>query len=148
MTASSKPTDYEMELADEVLYLMLSTRVDAIREEKNKANPDETAIQRLQQEIDFYNEERDAVIESDAATVRRVLDEYYPKIKDAYECYRAHAMSPAMRETRQKAVDYARASIGLEGLNVSPEEEQHALRYINGEIDHLTYMTAPHHGTA
>jgi hypothetical protein len=40
----------------------------------------------------------------------------------------------AERRERQKAVDFARASIGLEGFNVSDEIEASARRFINGEI--------------
>ncbi len=36
---------------------------------------------------------------------------------------------------RQKAYDFARASISLSGFKTSPEDEAFAERFINGEID-------------
>jgi len=39
------------------------------------------------------------------------------------------------RRRRQEAVDYARASVGLEGFKLSEADEAHAERFINGEID-------------
>lgn len=45
------------------------------------------------------------------------------------------AISPAERKRREEAVNYARASVGLEGFKIGKAEEQHARRFINGEID-------------
>lgn len=39
------------------------------------------------------------------------------------------------RLKRQKAVNFARASISLEGFKLSPECEAQAVRFINGEIE-------------
>ncbi|TQM98466.1 hypothetical protein BDD18_4354 [Acidovorax temperans] len=39
------------------------------------------------------------------------------------------------RRKRQKAVDFARASVGLEGFKLSPECDALAVRYVNGEIE-------------
>lgn len=39
------------------------------------------------------------------------------------------------RRRRQAAVDFARASVGLEGFKPSPECEAQAVRFINGEIE-------------
>ena len=39
------------------------------------------------------------------------------------------------RKRRKAAVDYARASVGLEGFKLSSDDEKHAERFINGEID-------------
>lgn len=46
------------------------------------------------------------------------------------------------RRRRQAACDYARASVGLEGFKLSQAEEEHAARFIAGEID-LTEFVAP-----
>lgn len=35
---------------------------------------------------------------------------------------------------RQAAVDYARASLTLEGFTITPELERHALAFVNGEL--------------
>ena len=40
----------------------------------------------------------------------------------------APAISPAERKRREKAVNYARASVGLEGFKIGKAEEQHARR--------------------
>ena len=39
------------------------------------------------------------------------------------------------RRKRQEAVNYARASVGLEGLKPSEANEQRAARFVAGEID-------------
>jgi hypothetical protein len=41
----------------------------------------------------------------------------------------------AERQRRQKAVNFARASMGLEGFTLSDEDEARTRRFINGEID-------------
>jgi hypothetical protein len=45
------------------------------------------------------------------------------------------AISEAEREGRKKAVDFARASLGLEGFTISEETEAQARQFVNGEID-------------
>lgn len=40
----------------------------------------------------------------------------------------------ADRETRLNAVNYARASIGLEGITPSLQDEEYAAAYIDGHI--------------
>lgn len=44
------------------------------------------------------------------------------------------AISDTERRRREEAVNYARSSVGLEGFKISEAEEQHACRFINGEI--------------
>ena len=39
------------------------------------------------------------------------------------------------RRKRQEAVNYARASVGLEGFRPSDADEQRAARFVAGEID-------------
>lgn len=41
----------------------------------------------------------------------------------------------AERHKRQEAVNFARANVGLEGFKLSEEAEQHAARFVTGEID-------------
>ncbi|MBP8322196.1 antitoxin VbhA family protein [Pseudomonas aeruginosa] len=43
-------------------------------------------------------------------------------------------ISDAERGGRQSAVNYARASVGLEGFSLSEADEAHARRFIAGEI--------------
>jgi uncharacterized protein (UPF0212 family) len=52
------------------------------------------------------------------------------------------AISEAERRKRQEAVNYARASVGLEGFKPSQADEEHAARFIAGEID-LAEFVAP-----
>jgi len=41
----------------------------------------------------------------------------------------------AERQRRAQALEYARASVGLEGFVLDKADEQHAQRFLNGEID-------------
>lgn len=38
------------------------------------------------------------------------------------------------REKRLQAINFARASVGLEGFNLSKVDEEHARAYVEGEI--------------
>jgi Antitoxin VbhA len=53
-------------------------------------------------------------------------------------------ISAEERDRRRAAVDHARASVGLEGFVLPPEEEVLALRYIDGEIELDEYLATPH----
>ncbi len=44
------------------------------------------------------------------------------------------AISDTERDRRVAAVNYARASVGLEGFSLSAADEAHAQRFIDGEI--------------
>jgi hypothetical protein len=44
-------------------------------------------------------------------------------------------------QRRQEAVNYATASVGLEGFTVDKAEEQHSQRFINGEITLEEFVT-------
>jgi len=57
---------------------------------------------------------------------------------------RTRRISPEERQSRQDAVNYARASVELEGFKVSQAEEDHAERYINGEIDIKEFIRVRH----
>ena len=43
-------------------------------------------------------------------------------------------ISDIERSRRQSAVNYARASVGLEGFSLSEADEAHAPRFIDGQI--------------
>lgn len=49
-------------------------------------------------------------------------------------------IDPQERKRREDAVNYARASVGLEGFRLSEALEQHARRFINGEIDMTEFL--------
>lgn len=53
------------------------------------------------------------------------------------------AISAAERRQREEAVSYARASVGLEGFQLSKTDELHAQRFINGEIELPEYVKGP-----
>lgn len=44
-------------------------------------------------------------------------------------------ISSAERDQRAAAINYVRASVGLEGFSLSEVNEEHAQRFINGDID-------------
>ncbi|MGZ9892642.1 antitoxin VbhA family protein [Bordetella bronchiseptica] len=43
-------------------------------------------------------------------------------------------ISDAERCRRQSAVDYARASVGLEGFSLNEADEAHSQRFVDGQI--------------
>ena len=47
----------------------------------------------------------------------------------------AAPITEAERRKRQEAVNFARASVGLEGFKISEEVERQTARFIAGEID-------------
>lgn len=79
----------------------------------------------------------------------RELDEVMQEMMQAYLA-RARNASPEhtdeQRQTqqslRQQAVDFARASVGLEGFTPSESAEMFAAQYVNGEIDIVDFVHA------
>jgi hypothetical protein len=57
--------------------------------------------------------------------------------------WRRPAIDPDERERRRRAVQFARASVGLEGFTPSAEAEALAARFIDGEIDLPTFLKHP-----
>lgn len=57
-------------------------------------------------------------------------------------------ISEQERERRKAAVDYARASVGLEGFKIGNAAEQHVHRFINGEIDLAAFVKGYRNGGA
>lgn len=49
-------------------------------------------------------------------------------------------LSPEERRAREAAVRFANASVGLEGFQVSPEAEQRARLFMDGEIDLAEFL--------
>ena len=49
-------------------------------------------------------------------------------------------ITEAERRKRQEAVNYARASVGLEGFKPSEADEQRAARFVAGEIDRAEFV--------
>lgn len=55
---------------------------------------------------------------------------------------RASKISDEERRARQQAVEYAEASVALEGLEQTEASKVHAQRFIDGEIDLDQYLNA------
>lgn len=53
---------------------------------------------------------------------------------DLQNCESNDIISAVERRRRESAVNFARASVGLEGFKPSKEAEAYAQRFINGEI--------------
>lgn len=49
-------------------------------------------------------------------------------------------LSDEERGRRQAAVDYARASLMLEGFTLSPELERQALAFVNGDMTMVEFV--------
>ena len=60
----------------------------------------------------------------------------------------APVISPAERKRREEAVNYARASVSLEGFKIGKAEEEHARRFINGEIDMPEFLKGRGNGAS
>ncbi len=54
----------------------------------------------------------------------------------------APKISDEERRARQQAVEYAQASVALEGLEQTEAAKAHAQRFIDGEIDLDEYLSA------
>ncbi len=53
----------------------------------------------------------------------------------SHETELTKTISGAERDRRVAAVNYARASVGLEGFSLSAADEEYAPRFINGDIE-------------
>ncbi|WP_175189486.1 antitoxin VbhA family protein [Achromobacter dolens] len=49
-------------------------------------------------------------------------------------------ISDSERSRRQSAVNYARASVGLEGFSLSEADEAHAQRFVDGQISRQEFV--------
>lgn len=67
--------------------------------------------------------------------LRELMRGYVNQLRDQVVKTAANeSISAVERERRQKAVEFAHASVGLEGFKLSDEEKKHAQRFVNGEI--------------
>jgi len=55
-------------------------------------------------------------------------------------------LDSAERDRRERAVGFARASVGLEGFRLTPEDEERARQFINGNIDLAAFLKQPSSG--
>lgn len=74
--------------------------------------------------------------EIELSALTQTVDELITKIMHNSD----QLISTEERQRREDAVDFATASIGLDGFKLSPEAVAHAQRYINGEIDLEKYL--------
>lgn len=65
-----------------------------------------------------------------AQVLRDFMREYVERVRT-----RTPTISAAERKRREEAVNYSRASVGLEGFKLSKTDEKQAQRFINGEIE-------------
>jgi hypothetical protein len=70
--------------------------------------------------------------------LREFMSDYIARTQDRP----AGAIAHEERERRREAVEFAQASVALEGLPITAVEKAHAQRFINGEIDLDRYVTA------
>ncbi|WP_328598458.1 antitoxin VbhA family protein [Pseudomonas syringae] len=84
-------------------------------------------------------------VESDHIPAAQVLRAFMRDYVKQHEARRS--IDPAERKRREDAVAYSRASVSLEGFKVSPADERHAVRFINGEIDLPQFVSGPTSGS-
>lgn len=92
---------------------------------------------------DSFNEATERNNIPAAQVLRAFMQDYVQQARNP-----APAISPAERKRREEAVNYARASVGLEGFKIGKAEEQHARRFINGEIDMPEFLKGRSNGAA
>ena len=92
---------------------------------------------------DSFNEATERNRIPAAQVLRAFMRDYVQQARNL-----APAISPAERKRRQEAVNYARASVGLEGFKIGKAEKQHARRFINGEIDMPEFLNGRSNGAS
>ena len=92
---------------------------------------------------DSFNEATERNHIPAAQVLRAFMRDYVQQARNL-----APAISPAERKRREEAVNYARASVGLEGFKIGKAEEQHARRFINGEIDMPEFLKGRSNGAS
>jgi Antitoxin VbhA len=70
-----------------------------------------------------------------AQVLREFMRRYVSESRARGDLPATDIISAAERKRRQEAVTFARASVGLEGFKPSMQDEAHAQRFIEGEID-------------
>lgn len=118
-----------LQCAIDVITDMKSILSALIAEEYSKLQPDAGRLFSLRTERSRLSQEQAKLRIKDHAEIARIEAEYGALVlmsrSDTYVESRA----------RQEAVNFARASVGLEGLKPSAASEQQAFRFIAGEID-------------
>ena len=69
-----------------------------------------------------------------AQVLREFMRAYVDEARQRQSASAHDVISADERRRRESAVSFARSSVGLEGFKPSEEEEAHARRFINGEI--------------
>ena len=92
---------------------------------------------------DSFNEATERNHIPAAQVLRAFMRDYVQQARNL-----APAISPAERKRREEAVNYARASVSLEGFKIGKAEEEHARRFINGEIDMPEFLKGRSNGAS
>ena len=94
-------------------------------------NKEATMTFRVEHDLrDSFNEATERNHIPAAQVLRAFMRDYVRQARNL-----APVISSAERKRREEAVNYARASVSLEGFKIGKAEEQHARRFINGAID-------------
>ncbi|MDQ1829250.1 antitoxin VbhA family protein [Massilia scottii] len=72
--------------------------------------------------------------------VREFMRDYVSRARERNPVAVKEVISASERKRRQDAVTFATASVGLEGFKHSKEDQEHAQRFIMGEIDLAEYL--------
>lgn len=131
---------YRRELAKDVLWFIVSLQSAAICKERSSVAPDVAKLAELRETSDFYMREQDLVVRGNDAAIERALTVHYPKFQIAYDEFANAPMTPAEQQRRQDAIDYARASVRMEGIPIDEAFDAHARRFINGELNMVEFM--------
>lgn len=92
---------------------------------------------------DSFNEATERNHIPAARVLRAFMRDYVRRVRNP-----APVIGSAERKRREEAVNYARASVGLEGFKIDKAEEQHARRFINGEIDMPEFLKGRSNGAS
>jgi hypothetical protein len=76
--------------------------------------------------------------------MRAYVEQAKIKLQDEPELSAKVSLSPTERRRRQEAVNFARASLGLEGLHPSDAVQAVAAQFVSGEIDMAAFVKDSH----
>lgn len=87
-----------------------------------------------------------ALLEGQTAAnmLREFMRAYVDQSCERFQSGASGPISPAERRRHEEAVNFARASIGLEGLKPSETVEVATCKFINGEISLANFLRSTH----
>ena len=122
------------ECAREAITDLMAIYTRRIADESESSVPDAGRVAEWEAARDKLADERAGLHVEHHAEIARIRSEYGQIIR----AWRAE------RRRREEAVNFARASISLEGFQTSKEDEDHARRFINGEIELVDFLKVEH----